>query len=209
MALVIQDRVPIRGRNGAAVSVAGIILAAGESRRMGVPKALLDYHGESFLDHLIGLLADVCTPVVVVLGADAGRIRSGLARTGQAEFVVNHDWPAGQGGSLAAGLRALPASANVLFTLVDHPAVRPETLRQLLSAQGTLRIPRYQGRRGHPVYFDSALAPEFLALPPDGAARDVVNRHAAEIVYMDVDDPGVVRDIDDPAAYRALLEPAP
>lgn len=186
------------------MSVAGIILAAGASRRMGAPKALLDYRGETFLDRLIGCLAPYCSPVIAVLGAGAEEIRPRIARP--ARVAVNMEWPAGQLSSLQCGLRALDGPSDVLFTLVDHPAVRPETVARIVAGPGLLRIPRFAGRRGHPVWFSAELIPEFLALPPDAAARDVVNRHADRIVYLDVDDPGVARDIDDPAAYRELLE---
>ncbi len=81
-----------------------------------------------------------------------------------------------------------------------------ETIDALLDFQGgsVLRVPRYQGRRGHPVWFSRELIPEFLALSVDGAARDVVRRHAGRTGFVDVNDPGVVADIDDPAAYLAL-----
>jgi len=184
---------------------AGLILAAGESRRMGSPKPLLLYRDETFLDTLIGLFTARCSPVVVVLGAAADEIRAGARRP--AQFVVNPRYRSGQTSSLQCGLRALPAEAGgVLFTLVDHPAVRPETLAALAGAAGAplLRVPRYQGRRGHPIWFSRALVPEFLALPETAAARDVVRAHAADTELVDVDDPGILADIDDPEAYRAL-----
>ena len=183
---------------------AGLILAAGESRRMGSPKALLPYRGETFLDRLIGLFAVECSPVIVVLGAGAAAIRA--ATTRPAIFVVNPDWVNGQTSSLQCGLAAVPGKADgVLLTLVDHPAVNPATLVALLSpAQRLLRIPRYAGRRGHPVFFSRALIPEFLALGPGATAKDVVHAHAADTEFLDLDDPGIVADIDDPAAYRAL-----
>jgi len=188
---------------------AGLILAAGESRRMGSPKALLPYQGESFLDRLVGLFAARLNSVIVVLGAGAEEIRSHAARA--ATFVVNADYRTGQTSSLQCGLRALPPDAGgVLFTLVDHPAVAPATLDALLAgAPGALvRVPRYQGRRGHPVWFSREIVPEFLALEPAAAARDVVRAHAAETRFLDLDDPGITADIDDPAAYRSLLEAA-
>ncbi len=192
--------------NPAGPPTAGLILAAGESRRMGSPKALLPFRGETFLDSLIGLFATQCLPVIVVLGAGAEEIRSQVKRP--AEFVINPHYETGQTGSMQCGLRAVPAdAAGVLFTLVDHPSVAPATIDALLTPRSPtlLRVPRYQGKRGHPIWFARGLIAEFLALPDDGAARDVVHRHAAATEFLDVDDPGVVADIDDREAYRNLI----
>ena len=95
----------------------------------------------------------------------------------------------------------------MLFTLVDHPAVSAATVGRLLAPAGAarLRVPRYRGRNGHPIWFSRALVREFLALPEDGAARDVVRAHAAETEFLDVDDPGVAADIDNPEDYARLL----
>jgi CTP:molybdopterin cytidylyltransferase MocA len=173
---------------------------------MGTPKALLRYGGESFLDTLSGLFQLRCAPVIVVLGAAARQVRAATRRA--ATFVENESWQRGQTSSMQCGLRAVPAAADgVLFTLVDHPAVTMKTIDALLDAGGPLlRVPRYQGRNGHPSWFSRALIAEFLALDDSGAARDVVRAHADETEFVDVDDPGVLADIDDPAAYRALLE---
>ncbi len=186
------------------MSAAGIILAAGESRRMGFPKALLRYRDETFLDTLIGLFATRCAPVIVVLGAGAEQIRSAVRRP--ATFVLNPDYTRGMTTSLQCGLSAVPADAEgVLFTLVDHPAVAPATLDALLAPPLPLvRIPRYGAERGHPIWFSRRLIPEFLAIPEGGAANEVVRRHRAETEFLDLDDPGVTADIDDPEAYRQL-----
>jgi CTP:molybdopterin cytidylyltransferase MocA len=190
---------------------------------MGSPKALLGYRGETFLDRLVRLFSAHCSPVIVVLGAAADEIRE--RATQPCTFVFNADYRTGMTGSMQCGLRAVPAGAEgVLFTLVDHPAVGEETLEALLTAplphgRGSdrteprpsgsggclLRVPRFQGRRGHPIFFATSLIPEFLALPADGAARDVVRAHAAETEFLDREDPGILADIDDPAAYRELL----
>lgn len=192
------------------MTAAGLILAAGESRRMGSPKALLDFQGETFLDRLIAGLSPFCDPVMVVLGCEAARVRAGIKRPGRARFIENPDFPSGQLSSMQCGLRALPADVSgVLFTLVDHPNVQPSTLAALLEPpRAALAIPRYQGRRGHPMFIGPALIPEFLALPPEAQAKTVVARHLDRVRWVDVDDPGILDDVDDPAAYRRLLETA-
>jgi CTP:molybdopterin cytidylyltransferase MocA len=186
------------------VKPAGLILAAGESRRMGSPKALLQYRGETFLDRLIGLFAERCSVVVVVLGAGAAEIQGRISRP--AVVVTNHDYTLGQTSSMQCGLRSVGDAPGVLFTLVDHPAVQPRTIDALIEGDSgaLVRVPRYGERRGHPIWFSAALIPEFLAVPAGGAARDVVRAHAAETQFIDVDDPGILADIDDPAAYRVL-----
>src|SRR5205823_11404117 len=114
--LALAFAVGVRGRAaGRAFEVtAGLILAAGESRRMGSPKALLQYREETFLDTLIGRFQARCPEVIVVLGAGAATIRAGVVRP--ARFVVNLNWPAGMTSSLQCGLRAVPPEAEgVLF----------------------------------------------------------------------------------------------
>jgi molybdenum cofactor cytidylyltransferase len=190
----------------------GLILAAGLSRRMGSPKALLEFQRETFLDRLIGLFAQQCSPVIAVLGAQQETVRAGLRRAGEAVLVENPDFRLGQLTSMQCGLRAVPGQADgVLFTLVDHPAVTPATIDALLTVPtdsgpaAPLRIPRFEGRRGHPIWISRSLIPEFLALPASSSAKEAIARHASGINYIDVDDPGILADVDDPPAYARLL----
>src|SRR5205807_144871 len=110
-----------------------IILAAGASSRMGSPKALLEYRGETFINRLVRVLSDVCDPVIVALGHHARIIEAGTR--GHARFVVNPDPDRGQLSSLQTALQALPAEAEAfLFVPVDCPSVEPETVALLLKA---------------------------------------------------------------------------
>jgi molybdenum cofactor cytidylyltransferase len=189
--------------------LAAIILAGGASRRMGSPKALLDYRGETFVNRLIRVFSRSCYPVIVVAGAHADLIRGRMDR--RARLVINPDPDRGQLSSLQTALAEAPRdAAGFLFTPVDCPTVREETIEILIDAfheNGTLfAIPRYRGKRGHPVCVRASLIPEFLALPPTAETRAVVNLHADRITYIDVDDLGVLADVDDVEAYRKIAK---
>ncbi len=188
----------------------GIILSAGASRRMGVPKALLDYRGETFLDRLIRILHRVAEPVIVVVGEHAAPIQARVRQA--ARFLINPDPARGQLSSLQIAVAALPPEADgFLFIPVDCPGVSENTVDRLAGAFARRSpatmfvIPRYGGRRGHPVIAARPIAAELLSLPPAAQARDVVHRHVPHTQYVDVDDPGILTDVDDPAAYRSLI----
>lgn len=182
-----------------------MILAAGASRRMGSPKALLEAGGETFLDRMIGLVQPFCTQVIVVLAHDADRIRAGVRRP--ADFVVNPEPERGQLSSLQCGLRAVhPGMDAVFYTPVDFPSIRAETVKALTTAfvPGVAAIaPQHDGRHGHPVLLSAAVIPMFLA-PDATTARDVL--HTTAVQYIDVNDPGILRDVDTPEDYRTVAE---
>jgi len=189
--------------------IAGIILAAGASSRMGTPKALLDYRGETFVARLVRVLGEACTPVIVVLGYHAEAISQQVPSA--ARIVVNPDPSRGQLSSLQTALAAMPAEVGgFAFIPVDSPAVDADTVAKLARAfeqreSSTLFvIPRQSGRRGHPVFASRSIAAELLALPPTAAASEVVHAHVDRTGYVDVDDPGIFTDVDDPEAYRRL-----
>jgi CTP:molybdopterin cytidylyltransferase MocA len=186
------------------VKAAAVILAAGESSRMGRPKAYLPFREGTFLSEIAATLGRRCTPVVAVFGYDAARLISAIPAgvTG----VENPLWALGMLTSLQAGLRAVPDDCEaVLFTLVDHPAVQVQTVATLLDSAAAIAIPRFAGRRGHPVLIRRRIAEEFLAEPAQAKVRDVIDRHATEIDYIEVADPGIADDIDDPRLYEDLL----
>ena len=189
------------------MSYAGLILAAGESSRMGSPKALLEFRGETFIDRLIRCFSAHCSPVIVVLGHEPEVIRAGVRSRFKVSFVLNTEYQRGQFSSMQCGLRAVPEDADgVVFTPVDHPNVEGATVAKLIASEALIAIPQYLGRHGHPVLFSRSLIPEFLSLPADSQARDITHRHASEIRYIDVTDAGILDDIDDPEAYHRLLE---
>jgi molybdenum cofactor cytidylyltransferase len=187
------------------VNPAAIILAAGESRRMGRPKAFLPFRGGTFLSNIAATLGQRCSPVIAVFGFDAARSIQ-MARPLGLRAVENPDYPLGMLTSLQAGLRAVPNEADaVFFTLVDHPAIALSTVDALMRSEAMIAIPRFANRRGHPVLIRRAIFEEFLAEPAASKVRDVIDRHGAEIEYIEVGDPGISDDVDDPALYEKLL----
>jgi molybdenum cofactor cytidylyltransferase len=193
--------------------IAGIILAAGASSRMGTPKALLDYRGETFMGRLVRVLGTSCSPVIVVLGYHADVLRQQVPAN--ATIAINPDPSRGQLSSLQTGLAAMPADADgFAFIPVDSPAVAEDTVTKLARTfrrrhpETLFVIPRQSGKRGHPVLAAPSIAAEFLALSPTGEAREIVHAHVDRTEYVDVEDSGIFTDIDDPQAYRQLKERA-
>jgi molybdenum cofactor cytidylyltransferase len=191
------------------VKPAGIILAAGESSRMGRDKALLLYQGSTFLNHLISILLPRVDPLIVVLGHHRDEIAASLTMVPGLRVLTNPDYKSGMLTSLQTGLRAVGGAEAILFTLVDIPAVRPHTIDRIAagfsSEHPALVIPRYNARRGHPVLLSRRVAEAILALPPQSSAKDVIHAYRQETKFIDVDDPGVLRDIDRPADYEELM----
>jgi molybdenum cofactor cytidylyltransferase len=186
------------------VNPAGIILAAGESRRMGRPKALLPFRGGTFVSALAVTMGQRCSPVIAVFGFDARRVMQSAPSGVLA--IENPDYPLGMLTSLHVALRALPPENDAaLFTLVDHPAISASTVDALLASNASIAIPKFQGRRGHPVLIRREIIQEFLLEPVTAKVRDVIDRHASEIEYIEVSDPGISDDIDNPALYEQLL----
>lgn len=191
--------------------IAALILAAGESSRMGTDKARLGYKNSTFLETILNTLAEAgIERVAVVLGHHAEEIRRSV-KLGGVEVVINPDYRLGQTSSLQTGLKALesPELEAIVLCLVDHPAISARTLRLLVDAFGQSRapvvIPTHQGQRGHPVVIGRPLFDELKSLGRDAGANTVVRKHREATQFVEVNDPGILLDIDDPESYQRLL----
>lgn len=192
------------------IMISAIVLAAGESSRMGTPKALLPLGRDTFLSAICGRLAGAgLGELVVVLGAHADAVRGAVASS-PARIAVNEAYRDGQLSSLQCGLRALPSgSAGALVTLVDHPLIEASTYAGMRAAAekapGLILIAEYRGRGGHPVVFPRTVFGELLSAPRDGGARVVVRKDPARVRRVAFDDPGIVADIDTPEEYKRFF----
>jgi molybdenum cofactor cytidylyltransferase len=197
-----------------APKIEGILLAAGESRRMGYPKPLLKIGGETFLAHCTATMLEVVSRLIIVTGAHADRVVRAVPQDPRVVTYHNPEWPRGQLSSLKTGLVGMsPECSAVIVQLADHPLVKAATVHGLVVTYNQTRtlivIARHNQRRGHPVLFDRALFEELMAAPDELGARAVVNADCSRVSYFDVNDPGVVMDLDTPAELIGAGLPPP
>lgn len=196
-------------------TIDGILLAAGESRRMGFPKPLLRIGNDTFLTRSLRSMLEVARNIVVVTGAHAQPVGDEVPAGPRITIVHNADFQRGQLSSLKRAIGATSPDVDaVLVHLADHPLVRGGTFRALVDTYQATRAPiliaRCRGHRGHPVLFAKGVFSELLEAPESEGARFVVNAEPARVVYVEVNDPGVTLDLDTPEDLkRAGLAPPP
>jgi molybdenum cofactor cytidylyltransferase len=188
--------------------LAAVILAAGESRRMGEPKALVSFRGLTFVEHLLTATRLPRIGVTrIVLGAHSEEIRAKL-QVDPATIVVNPVWTRGQLSSIHAAIHNLASAATegILICPVDHPLVSmrlvAELVREFDSSGKAIVLPTYRGKRGHPVIFRASLYNELLAAAPAIGAREVVWAHAEDINEVATDEEGAILNLNDPESLQ-------
>jgi molybdenum cofactor cytidylyltransferase len=193
--------------------LAAAILAAGESRRMGEPKALVSVQGLTFVEHLVAATRLPRVGITrIILGAHAAEISAKL-KFDPAMIVVNPDWLTGQLSSIQAAIRSMPADTTdgIILCPVDHPLVSRRLISELIaqfdSSRKAIALPTYRGKRGHPVIFRATLYDELLAASPEVGARQVVWAHSQEIEEVPTEEEGVVLNLNDPESLKKVATP--
>jgi len=190
--------------------VAGVVLAAGFSSRMGKEKASLPWGNGIVLGEVVlNLLQAGVAPVIVVSNPKNDPVIEPLmAGIHPVAVTVNHNPEKGMASSLAVGVEVLAdlRPNAVVMALVDQPGIRAETIADVASRiedKGVdIVIPRFQGKKGHPVAFRYSLASDIMEIAGAGTVRDVFHRYAASTLLLDTDDPWVARDIDTHEDYE-------
>jgi len=188
--------------------IEAIILAAGESRRMGRTKALLPFGSKTALSLIVDTLRKAgISKLHVVVGQEADKIISGSKV--RADFVVNKNHKDGQFSSLQTGIAsASPTCRGVVVCLVDQPHILIEWIKALLqeaNKRDSLIIrPRFGRKTGHPIYYASALFSEILAMPPTATAKLLMKKYKDETAFVDVQSDGIFYDADTPADYEFI-----
>ena len=195
--------------------IAGIVLAAGASTRMGQAKAALPFGqtGETVLSRVVGTLLRGGVPsVVVVAGAHIDAVRMAMPSHEARARVIEHvGWQQGQLSSLLKGLEAIddPLLEAAVVTLVDVPLVLPSTVAAVIAewrrSGAPIVRPADGDHHGHPVVFDRSVFADLRAADLNAGAKAVFATHQDRIVNVDVKDPGAFEDIDTPEDYERVL----
>jgi molybdenum cofactor cytidylyltransferase len=190
-------------------SIAPVILAAGDSKRMGYPKALLPLGDELFLTRILRILREAgFTLPRLVLGRDAELIKTCIGDY-PADILVNIDPDRGQLSSIQLGISGLPEKFKAaMLWPVDQPAVSAETARRLIGLFVTedcrIAVPFNGGKRGHPAIFHRTLFHEFMDAPMEKGAKGIISRYESETCFLTTEESAVFTDIDTPSDYQTL-----
>ena len=190
--------------------IAGLVMAAGRSSRMGANKLLLDDGGHPIIATVVDhALAAGLAEVVVVCGHQEAEMRTALA--GKAVRVVPcPDFADGMSASLRCGLKALSQDVDAAFLLLgDMPRVGADLLRRMSAAYNptegrSIIVPSFAGKRGNPVLWDRRFFAEMMELAGDVGARHLIGEHADQVTEIEAADAGIMMDVDTPDAYREL-----
>jgi len=190
-------------------TIAPVILAAGDSTRMGYPKALLPLGAETFLTRILGVLRKNALPApIIVLGRSATVIQP-LICEWDAEVCINPDPDRGQLSSIQLALSCIrPEFDAGMIWPVDQPAVSEKLVRELshlfIATGSMITCPVYRGRRGHPAIFHRELFREFMEAPLEEGPKKIIVRYEQATALLPTDESAVVRDIDTPSDYEEL-----
>lgn len=186
-------------------NVTAVVLAAGDSRRMGYPKALLPWRGSTFVGTIAARIVEAgLRPPLIVLGRHASAIRPHVPKG--AASIVNPDPDRGQLSSLQLAIAQAGASCDgIMIWPVDQPGVSTPLVRGLVSlfeaADVPLVFPVCCGRRGHPAIIGQALFVELMQLDPSASPKPVFQRHSPNAVLLDTAETACIEDVDTPEDY--------
>jgi molybdenum cofactor cytidylyltransferase len=195
------------------MNIGAIVLAAGQSKRMGRPKALLQFGRKRMIAYVVETLLQVksINPIIVVTGYQASYIQDTLEGY-RVESVYNEHYENGEMlSSIKRGILSLPSNIDAfLLALGDQPLVDSSTIKLLIDKwiKNSLPItyPVYKGRNGHPLLFSASCINEILELSPTDTLKTFISRNKDKVYEVEVNDVGVTIDIDTPEDYESALK---
>ena len=190
--------------------VSAILLAAGESKRMGEPKLLLPFGNSTILEQAVdNLLNSRVDEVIVVLGDRAQEMIKRIANR-PVKVAINPVYHEGMGTSIVSGLSLIDNKAlAVMLVLADQPLIDSETINKLIEAffshDKGIVIPAYKGRRGHPIIFSTKYKEELLGLKGDTGGRQIIREYPDDILEVAVNSQSINIDIDTVNNYQSYV----
>jgi molybdenum cofactor cytidylyltransferase len=190
--------------------ICAIVLAAGESRRMGAQKLLLPFGSTTVIAHVVDqLLRSVVDKVLVVVGHDSNKVAEALCGR-PVTIVANPDYQSGMLSSARCGLRALPPQCQaVLVALGDQPAITTKLVDDLVHTftgnDKGIVVPVFRNKRGHPIVFSARYRDEILTHYDDTGLRGLLHAHPDDLLELPASTPAVLSDLDYPEDYRREL----
>jgi molybdenum cofactor cytidylyltransferase len=192
--------------------ISAIVLAAGESRRMGETKQLLDVGGKPLLQHILDRIRQTeVDEVILVLGHEAERIQKRVPVPG-AKVVLNPDYRQGMITSIRQGLQALDPRCEAFFIVLgDQPGIEPRVYNLLIQEfrnlfpRKTIFLPTYKGRRGHPALFSVKYRSEAFRIEGDRGFRKVLETYPQEVFLVELESESIVNDLDTPQDYQNFI----
>ncbi len=194
--------------------VSAILLGAGESKRMGRNKLSLPWGKKTIFEHCLGtLLRSDVREVIVVLSHRIGWMENQW-RGQNVKVVKNPYYKRGMSTSIRRGLQAIdPSSQGILIALGDQPLIKTRTINALIHAfvqrRGTIVVPSFRGKQGHPVIFHRRYLKELLKLKGDVGGRSIIEKHPEEVWLVRIKSEGVTKDIDTWKDYHKELRVYP
>jgi molybdenum cofactor cytidylyltransferase len=188
-----------------------MILAAGESKRMGKPKLLLPFGEKTIIETIVEtVVSSKVEKTLVILGSDRETIEEKI-KNSPVEIVYNPDFRSGMLSSVQCGFKALSEETRaVLVVLGDQPKTSTSVINKLIDAYRSsgkgIVLPVYKKERGHPVLIDVKYGEEVENLSPEIGLRGTVYNHPEDILEVDVETPSIFQDIDDESDYKRELE---
>jgi len=190
--------------------ISAILLAAGESRRMGSLKQLLAFRGKTFVETCVdNLLASEVTEVVVVTGYRDDEVKSAIGNR-QVGYAHNENYRSGMASSIKCGIRAVSLDSKAcVVSLVDQPQIGPDVINRVIEkyrSPSLIVIPTYDGKKGHPILLDLNLKDEILEMDDNEGLRQVVHAHQDKVSFVEVSSSAILEDCDFPEDYKRLLK---
>jgi len=189
--------------------ISSILLAAGQSKRMsGENKLIKSVKGIPLIKcALNNILKSHVNEIIIVLGYQNETIEKLIDKTSRIKFVFNSNFESGMASSIKKGIKKLSKKTDSFFiSLGDMPSINYDTYNQLIKCNKNKKaiVPMFKGQQGNPVLFPKSFEEKFLSIQGDSGAKKILEINKKEVLYLEINDPGIIRDLDVPNDFNNL-----